>query len=167
MPVYVACIMSHSDNKLRLPTLYWREMKRLKDAAVGIRLSRNHLGRRVRAVELVKAIASSGGIAGWVVWRAVPFLWAGIIVAAQVLDALEPVLRFAAQYRAASQLTVALELLFLDAEDEWERIRAGTMTTEAIGVSLSRLKKRHADAAHKLYPEWYEPSGALLARAAG
>ena len=61
--------MSDTLNARRQPALYWKQMTELKGAAICIRLYRNQLARQIRAVELVKAIGSGGGIAGWVVWK--------------------------------------------------------------------------------------------------
>ncbi len=62
--------------------LYWRQIEPLKAAAICIRLYRNQLGRRVKAVELIKAAASSGAIAGWFAFDAYKLLWGCIIAAA-------------------------------------------------------------------------------------
>jgi hypothetical protein len=89
----------------RQPDLYWRQFAQLKAASICIRLYRNRLARWVRAVELVKAVASGGAIAGWVVWRDWPILWAGIIAGAQFLDATKHVFPFARSHRSACDLT--------------------------------------------------------------
>src|SRR5580704_18660356 len=106
--------MATPQDPRRQPDLYWREMEQLKAASVCIRLCRNRLAKQVRWLELVKVIASSGGIAGWVVWKDYPFLWSAIIAAAQLLDATKNVFPFAKEHKAASDLTIALELLFID-----------------------------------------------------
>ena len=54
-----------------------------------------------------------------------PFLWSGIIAAAQLLDATKHIFPFSRQHKAASDLTVALELLCIDAGAEWERHLCG------------------------------------------
>ena len=66
--------MPDTFNARRQPALYWKQMVQLKAAAICIRLYGNQLTHRIRAVELVKVIGSGGGIAGWVVWRDLPFL---------------------------------------------------------------------------------------------
>jgi hypothetical protein len=109
----------------RQPYLYWRQIEQLKAAAVCIRLYRNRLARRVRALEILKAVASSGAIAGWAASRSYPFVWGSIIAAAQLLDALKDVFPFAKLHKQAAELTVALELLLIEAEDEWEKIHIG------------------------------------------
>lgn len=72
------------------------------------------------------------GIAAWVVWKDWPFIWAGIIAASQLLDATKHIFPFARHHKAASDLTVALELLCIDAEVEWESIYAGRIPNDGI-----------------------------------
>ena len=43
---------------LRAPDLYWKELQQLKAACICMRLYRNQLGRRGRAIEITKAVAS-------------------------------------------------------------------------------------------------------------
>jgi hypothetical protein len=74
--------MTHAPTSLSQPGLYLRQLEQLKAACICMRLYRNGLGRWVRGVEIVKAVASSGGIAGWVVWKDYPLMWAGIIASA-------------------------------------------------------------------------------------
>jgi hypothetical protein len=75
--------MSDNPNPRCQTDLYWKQFAQRKAASICIRLYRNQLARRVRAVEVVKAVESSGAIAGWAVWRDRPLPWAGIIAAAQ------------------------------------------------------------------------------------
>jgi hypothetical protein len=154
--------MSDAPNPRRQPDLYWKQLAQLKGASICIRLYRNQLARRVRLVELLKAIGSGGGIAGWVVWRDWPLLWAGIIAAAQFLDATKHVFAFERLHKAASDLTVALELLCIDAEVEWEGIYGGTIRDEDIAERKARLAKLRLEAEHKHFPEGFVPSRRLF-----
>ena len=158
--------MSTTQDPRRQPDLYWREMEQLKAASVCIRLCRNQLAKQVQAVDLVKAIASCGGIAGWVVFKDYPFLWSGIIAAAQLLDAIKHVFPFAKQHKAASDLTVALELLFIDTQYEWEEIYTGQLADKAIMSARRKLQKLRLDAERKHFPEGFEPPQKLLEKAA-
>ena len=146
----------------RQPDLYWREMEQLKAASVCIRLCRNRWAHWVRAIELIKVVASSGGIAGWVVWRDYPFVWSGIIAFAQLLDAVKGVFPFAQQHKAASDLTVALELLFIDAQYEWEKIYAGKMGDDDIMAARQKMQKLRLEAEQKYFPEGFQPSSKLV-----
>jgi hypothetical protein len=154
------------DNR-RQALLYWRQLGQLKAACICMRLYRNQLGRRVRAVEIVKAVASSGGIAGWVIWKDVPFVWTAIIAAAQLLDALKSVFPFARQFKAAGDLTVALEVIYIDAEDEWERIYAGRLSNAEITKRRTQLRKLQLEAERKHFPEGFEPPAKLVALGRG
>lgn len=103
------------------------------------------MARRVRTVELIKAIGSSGGIA-----------------ASQLLDATKHVFPFARQHKAASDLTVALELLCIDAEAEWESIYAARVPDEAITARKALLAKLQLEAEHRHFPEGFAPGQKLI-----
>ncbi|MDA8051109.1 MAG: hypothetical protein M0002_14100 [Rhodospirillales bacterium] len=154
--------MSETPNPLRLPNRYWKQLEQLKAASICIRLYRNRLARWVRWVEIVKAIGSSGGIAGWVIWRDWPFLWSGVIAASQFLDAMKGVFPFTQLHKAASDLTVALELICIDAEGEWESIYGGKIPIEGIIERIARLKKVQLEAERKHFPEGFEPSQSII-----
>jgi hypothetical protein len=149
----------------RQADLYWRQIEQLKGAAVCIRLYRNRLARRVKTVETIKAVASSGAIAGWFAFDAYKLLWGCIIAAAQLLDVLKDVFPFAKLQRQAASLTVALELLLIDAEDEWEKIHIGKIENEAIVERRTRLRKLQLEAEQKHFPEGFEPDRKIVALA--
>lgn len=150
------------ENDLKIPNLYWREIGQLKAAAVCIRLFRNRVAKRVRAVEIVKAISSSSAIAGWVIFKEIPFLWASIIVAAQLLDALKDIFPFARQHKAASALTVALETLFIEAEAEWQNIERGRIPEEDITERRMKLQKHRLELEQRNFPDGFEPPQGLI-----
>ncbi len=154
--------MSEAQTSRRQPDLYWKQFVQLKAASICMRLYRNQLARRVRAVELIKAIGSSGGIAAWVVWKDWPLVWSAIIAASQLLDATKHVFPFARHHKAASDLTVALELLCIDAEAEWESIYAGRVPDQGITERKARLARLQLEAEHKHFPEGFEPSQTLI-----
>ena len=149
----------------RQADLYWRQIEQLKGAAVCIRLYRNRLARRVRTVEIIKAVASSGAVAGWFASDSYKLLWGCIIAAAQLLDVLKDVFPFAKLHRQAASLTVALELLLIDAEDEWEKIHIGKIVDEAIIERRTRLRKLQLEAEQKHFPEGFEPDRKMVALA--
>ena len=151
---------------LRLADAYWQELQQLKARVICARLYRNQLGRRVRAVELVRAVASSGAIGGWVIWHDYPLVWASIIAAAQVLDATKGVFAFNKLHRGAADLAVAMEVIWIDAETEWAAIYAGDVAEQDIPKRLAKLRKLQLDTESKNFPEGFEPSAALIRLAA-
>jgi hypothetical protein len=146
----------------RQAELYWRQVIQLKGAAVCIRLYRNRLGERLRAVEIVKAVAGSTAVSGWIVFHDYPFLWTCIIAAAQLLDAVKDVFPFSKLHKQAAALTVALELLLIDAEDEWEKVHIGQPDEKAIIEKRTRLRKLQIEAEHRHFPEGFEPPKVLV-----
>jgi hypothetical protein len=157
--------MPETPDQRRQPELYWKQFAQLKAASICIRLYRDRLARWVRFIELVKVVGSGGAIAGWIVWRDWPLLWAGIIAAGQFLDATKHVFPFAGQHRSASDLAVALELLCIDAEVEWEGVRAGKISDEGVIERRARLEKLRLEAEHKHFPDGFEPGRTLIALA--
>ncbi|TGD91917.1 hypothetical protein [Methylobacterium nonmethylotrophicum] len=154
--------VSEANNSKRQQLLYWRELEQLKAASIYMRLYRNELGWWVRGVEIIKVIGSSGGIAGWVVWKDYPLVWSAIIAGSQLLDALKNVFPFAKQHKAASDLTVALELLWIDAEEEWETIYADKISEEVITKRRTKLRKLRLETERKYFPEGFTPSDRLF-----
>ncbi len=65
----------------------------------------------------------------------------------------------------AANLTVALELLLIDAEDEWEKIHIGKIDDEAIIQRRTRLRKLQLEAEQKQFPEGFEPDRNIIALA--
>jgi hypothetical protein len=149
----------------RQADLYWRQIEQLKAAAVYIRLYRNRMARRVRAVEILKAVASSGAIAGWFASDSYKLLWGCIIAAAQLLDVLKGVFPFARLHKQAASLTVALELLLIDAEDEWEKIHIGKIENEVMIERRTKLRKLQLEAEQKHFPDGFELDPKIVALA--
>ena len=157
--------MPDPENTRRQADLYWKQLAQLKSAAICIRLYRNRLTGSVRTVELIKVFGSSGAIAGWVVWKDWPMLWSGIIAAAQRLDATKHVFPFARLHKAAGEMTVALELLCIDAEAEWAEIESANRPDADVIKRRKRLAKMGVEIEHKHFPEGFEPSETVKRKA--
>lgn len=83
-------------------------------------------------------------------------------MAAQLLDALKNVFPFARNHKSASDLTVAMELLWIDAEEEWESIYSGQLSEDKIIKRRTQLRKLQLDAERKYFPEGFQPSEKLV-----
>lgn len=93
-------------------------MIELKVEAAYIRQYRDELGRKVTALGVLKAVASSAGIAAWAIWKEYAFLWGVIIAASQVADALKEVFPFTKTHKAACDHAISLNSMFIDAQLE-------------------------------------------------
>lgn len=154
-----------NENAHRQQQLYWNQVIELKVAAVYIRRYRDDLGRWVTGLGTVKAIASSGSIAAWAIWKEYAFLWGMIIAASQVADALKDVFPFTKTHKAASEHTITLGSLFIDAQLEWESIFSGRYTNEQTTNRRHKLMKSQHDAERHNFPHGLATKASLFAEA--
>ena len=149
----------------RQQQLYWNQMIELKVAVEYIRLYRDDLGRWVTGLGTVKAIASSGSIAAWAIWREYAFVWGAIIAIAQVLDALKDVFPFTKTHKSASEHAIALGSIFIDAQLEWESIFSGRYTDDQIANRRHKLMKLQHEAERHSFPNGLSTRDALFKEA--
>jgi hypothetical protein len=154
-----------NENAHRQQQLYWNQVIELKVAAAYIRRYRDDLGRWVTGLATVKAIASSGSIAAWAIWKEYAFLWGMIIAASQVADALKDVFPFTKTHKAASEHTITLGSLLIDAQLEWESIFSGRYTNEQITNRRYKLMKLQHDAERHNFPHGLATKASLFAEA--
>jgi hypothetical protein len=152
-------------NPHRQQQLYWAQMIDLKVAACYIRRYRDYLGKRVTALGTLRAIASSGSIAAWALWKEYAFVWGAIIAASQVADALRDVFPFTKKHKAASAHTVTLGSIFIDAQLEWENIFSGRYTDDQIMNRRHKLMKLQHDAERSSFPDGLATRDSLFAQA--
>jgi hypothetical protein len=146
--------MSETESVIhRQQDLYWKELVQLKVRCEYMRRYRSLLARWVTRFAALRAVASSGSIAGWVVWRELAFIWAAMIAAAQVADALKDVFPVTFQHQVAAELTMNLEALLIEALFEWEGVFAGIFTDVEIMERRRRLMERQHDADIKHFPK--------------
>jgi hypothetical protein len=69
-----------------VPRQYWEELVEIHAFEIYIRLWRNQLSSRLLWIKVVRAIAASGGVAGWAIWKGYPTFWGCIIAGAQLAD---------------------------------------------------------------------------------
>jgi len=136
----------------RQQDLYFNELFQLKMQCEYMRRYRNILARRVRWLEIVRAVAASGAIATWAVFQKFPLIWAGIIAASQLLDALKNVIPFTSRNQAASGLAESLDALVIDALYEWEGVYGGQFTIEEITNRTRKLRQLRHEANVKHFP---------------
>jgi|ERR1700722_11359921 len=140
-------------NPHRQQQLYWAQMIELKAACAYMRLYRNHLSRWVTAIGTIRAVASSGSIAAWALWREHAFVWAAIIAISQVLDAVKDVFPVTKRHKVASDHVNQLESLFIDAQLEWENIFTGHYPDGEIANRRHKLMKLQHEAEAKSFPD--------------
>jgi hypothetical protein len=151
-----------TENAHRQQQLYWNQMVELRVASSYIRRYRDALGKWFTCLGTLKAVASSGSIAAWAVWREYAFVWGAIIALAQVVDALKDVFPFSKTHKAASEHSIGLGSIFIDAQLEWEGIFSGRYTDEQIAGRRHKLMKLQHDAERHNFPNGLATKAALF-----
>jgi hypothetical protein len=98
---------------------YWREMDQLKTHTIYLELYLEDTISKDRYLNMFLAIASSGSIATWAFWQEHTMVWAGIIAASQVAQAIKPFLPYTKRLKAMTAVTNDLEALFISMETHW------------------------------------------------
>jgi hypothetical protein len=136
----------------RQQDLYWNELFQLKVQCEYIRRYRSFLSGWVTRFAILRAVASSGSIGGWVIWRDAAFVWGSIIALSQVSDALKDAIPFTARNKAATALLMDLDALFIEAFFEWEGVYAGLYTNEEIKERRRKLMELRHETEWKHFP---------------
>jgi hypothetical protein len=116
----------------RQQALYWNELVDLKVACEYTRRYRDRLAAAMNRFAVIRAVVSVSALGTWAAVKSYPMVWGGIIAAAQVADALQNTIPFAARLRGTNGLCPTLDALFIDCQIEWEDIRAGGLAESEI-----------------------------------
>ena len=121
---------------------YLLEFLQLKIDTCYIRDYRNGFNRWITSTGIVRAVAASSSIALWAVWQKYAFLWASIIAASQLADALRDVFPFVKRRKALSAWVRQLNRLFILAQRDWAAIAGGRCTEKQLRKLLHTLRSR-------------------------
>jgi hypothetical protein len=142
----------------RQQQLYFQELFQLKVQCEYVRRYRDRLSMWVTRFAVLRAVASSGSIAGWVIWREYAFVWASIIAASQLADALREAIPYTARQKSANALLTDLDALFIEALFEWEAVYSAKFTNEEITERRRKLMQLKHDLGAKHFPTGDLPS---------
>jgi hypothetical protein len=136
----------------RQQALYWTELVDLKVACEYVRFYRDNLAATMTRFAVVRAVVSVSALGAWAAVKSYPMVWGGIIAAAQVADALQNAIPFAARFRGTNALCSTFDALFIDCQMEWEDIFAGRLDEGEITKRRHKLMKLRHDADVKNLP---------------
>lgn len=99
------------------------------------------------------------------IWKEYAFAWGAIIAASQLADALKEVFPFTKTHKSASEHTIVLNSMFIDAQLEWESIFSGRYTDEQISSRRHKLMRLQHDAERKAFADGLALKEKLFAEA--
>jgi hypothetical protein len=145
----------------RQQDLYWKQLVELKALSVFIRRYRDQQALWVKRIGVVKGVAASSTIPGWVFFQEYVWVWGIIVGAAQLADAIKDAIPHAKRHKSAAELAIVLERLFVDAQFEWENIFTGKFRDDEIMVRRRQLARRQLDAEKAHFPGGLTPDAKL------
>ena len=146
----------------RQQALYWTELVELKVACEYVRRYRDSLAAWQTRFAVIRAVVSVSALGTWAAVKSYPMVWGGVIAAAQVADALQNAIPFAARFRGTNALCATLDALFIDCQMEWEEIFAGRLDEAEIIRRRHKLMTMRLDADQKNLPNALPVNAKLL-----
>jgi hypothetical protein len=130
---------------------YWETFSTLRRDAIYINRYHARDEHIDRSLSIFSALASSGSIAGWVIWKEIGFIWGAVIALSQALSAVKSYLPFRKRMSALAVLGPELEALALVAETDWFKVGGGHLTEQEIHALTMELKKKALRATTKSF----------------
>ncbi len=104
-----------------------------------------------RCIKIILAIASSASIGAWANWSNLAFLWGLIIVAAQVVSAVNEFLPYKKRIPELSALLAQSSALYILVEREWYNVASGKYTEEEINDLTYDFAQRWSEIDSKFF----------------
>lgn len=139
-------------------TKIWHQMIGARYKAIYLSYFNSYIRSLDRWLEGLLVVASSGAIAGWLLWQHLPWLWAAIIGAAQLIKVLKPHLPWLKEREQLAASYVFYQQQHYHFECLWEALEAETEAEEATRTRYLDLKAKEVEenerTAHFRVPEW-------------
>ena len=142
--------------------LYRRELVETRASYEYIDLYRTTLRRWNTRLDAVRIIATSGGLASWAIFQSYPWIWAGIIGAAQLADIANKIVPIGSQYDAATDFLHELDKIIIQALADWERVQRGQLDIEDIDDLRRKLMESRSAAEKRCFSKFGLPEKAHL-----
>lgn len=128
---------------------YWKELFEL-------RVHVNYLEKYMeqsefldKTINVFLAVTSSSSICGWAIWNKYSFLWAVIIAASQLVNAVKQFLPYRTRLKATGGILKELEELSIFAEKKWFYVAEGKLKNEEINELQFEIRSKKIKSVHK------------------
>lgn len=136
----------------------WHHMIAARYKAIYLSYFNSYIRSLDRWLEVLLVITSSGAVAGWLLWTHVPWLWAAVIGAAQLVKVIKPFLPFLKEKDQLAASYVFYEQQHHAYEQLWDALEFGDSNEAEIKEAYERLKDQGLQeverTAHFRVPEW-------------
>ncbi|SHJ54133.1 hypothetical protein SAMN05444280_12242 [Tangfeifania diversioriginum] len=94
-----------------------------------------------RNLNVFLAFAASGSVATWIIWEKLPILWAGIIVASQIVNVVKPFFPYSKYAKQINEKQNQLKGVLLNFEILWNKIQNNKVDDDKAMTDFFQLKK--------------------------
>lgn len=98
-----------------------------------------------RSINIFLALASSGSIAAWAIWKDYPILWSSIIALSQVITTIKPYFPYSKVIKELNSRCYKIDLLNIEYERFWNKIQRGKLTEDTIEQFYYDHNKTYAE----------------------
>lgn len=137
----------------------------LKTSSSYVRDYRDYYGKWVERLGVLRAVASLGSVAGWLGDSHLAWLWAGILVAAQLAEKLQSTFPVTKKRLALSRWCRKLDVLVVNAQGTWDEIAGNRMTSAQIRKATRLLRTQMQKAEGRAVPNGLPRKDDLFERA--
>ena len=123
-------------------TRFWNQLFQLKHDIEYLRAYNEDSIHKEKILNVTLAVLSAGSLALWVVIGQIAMLWAAIIVATQLVNAIKPQLPYQRRMKHTAELESELQGLFLYAERRWYEVAEGKLENEQIHHLTMEIRQR-------------------------
>lgn len=94
-----------------------------------------------RCINIILALASSGSIAAWAIWKEIPYVWGAIIALSQVIQTVKPYFPYSRYIRELNEKSKKLQAINLRFEMLFYEIDYGAAQEEELSTKYFALRK--------------------------
>jgi len=144
---------------------YWKTMVHLQVHIYYLEAYLLRFQRIERRIGYFLAVAASASIGGWAVWQKYWVVWAFVIAASQVINAVRHLMPYQKRTEVLQGILPDLNQLLLDAERGFFGVSKGAITDEAIHTLTIEIKSRKSTVVDRLDTCAFGDSAKYLAAA--
>jgi hypothetical protein len=131
----------HAISKTNIMDQIWTSLVNSKYKEIYIGHKIIELKKLERNINIFLILATSGTIASWVMWDNLKWLWALIIVAAQIVSIIKPYFPFSDNVKELKKFNFLYKKLNLKYEKLWSKIDSGIVTEEESNEHYYQLRE--------------------------
>jgi len=128
---------------------YWKELFELRVHVNYLGLYMEESELKDKTINIFLAVASSSSICGWAIWSRFSFIWAVIIAASQLINAVKQFLPYRTRLKATSGIMRELEEWLNLYEMKWFDVAEGKLKKEDINKLQFEIRSKKTKTVRK------------------